>query len=189
MCVWCVCISAHVYIKMNKINVLYFKYLSEHLQFLNSNSHICLQFKHDPKSFYSSHILLKHRNLSFILLIKCTYFFPISIIIDISQFIKSCSCKSVITYIISNTISFPILLLNICIKVPRVGDLRKQDNGSGLITLCYISFFVSPNLRIVNTQQRMNERLNEQVNSAKQKNKMKSSKFGKISYSSSNHPN
>lgn len=30
--------------------------------------------------------------------------------------------------------------LNICVKVPRGRDLRKQDNGNGRTELCYITF-------------------------------------------------
>lgn len=52
---------------------------------------------------------------------------------------------------LSNIIFLPILLLSICVKVPRGRDLRKQDNGNGMIELCYLTF-LSPKTRVLDTQ-------------------------------------
>lgn len=123
--------------------------------------------RHYLEFFYSSQILSKHRNWFLILLIKCIdlisllYWYTT----DISQCIKStCSSNLVITTsIISNIIFLPIFLLNKCMKVPREGDLGKEDNGNGngLIKFCDISF-LSPKTweYLTNSRGWTNKRMN-----------------------------
>ena len=150
------------------------------------------QLKYYQNVFYSPQILLKHRNVLFILLI---YLF-LSHINTLQIFLRFrkpiCFSKSVITtFIISNIIFLASLLLNMCVKVPRGRNLRKQDNGNGVIELCYLTFpFCLPKSKSTwHTVENewMNEWLNEQYQT--EKNKTKCVESGKMSYSLNNHCN
>lgn len=97
--------------------------------------------RHYPEYFLSQ-ILLKHRNVSFILLICLILFLSHINLLDISQYMQPmCSSKLVITtFIIWNAIFLHISLLNVCMKVLRGGNLKNKITGLGWLNFVKLPF-------------------------------------------------
>ena len=167
MHVWVNAYYAYIYKVEQILNI---KYLNKCLQqFLNLIAILIYAYKMTTKILSECFLFISNTFKAQKCIIYSINIFissPYQYITDISQYIfrKSiCFSKSVITtFIISNIIFLAILLLNMCVKVPRGRNLRKQDNGNGVIELCYLSF-LSPQIKeyLTHSREWMNEWMSE----------------------------